>query len=78
MKIDRSWIDSSTIPTKINKKNVMIIEENGKFTIKLQLLRSMSVRLEQGERSVTFKEEVKEDDTIRITSDMGRMSFGPT
>ena len=46
IKIDRSWISSFTNPTKINKKNVIKIDENSKITIKLQLLRSMSVKSE--------------------------------
>jgi len=46
IKIDRSWISSFAKPTKINKKNVIKIDENGKITIKPQLLRSMSTRSE--------------------------------
>jgi len=44
IKIDKSWIESFVNPTKINKKNVIKIDENGKITIKPQLLRSMSAR----------------------------------
>jgi len=46
IRIDKSWIASFANPTKINKKNVIEIDENGKITIKPQLLRSMSVRSE--------------------------------
>ena len=46
IKIDRSWISTIANPTKINKKNVIKIDENSKITIKPQLLRSMNARLE--------------------------------
>jgi len=46
IKIDRFWISSFDKPMKINKKNVIKIDENGKITIKSQLLRSMSTRSE--------------------------------
>ena len=46
IKIDRSWISSFANPTKINKKNIIKIDEEGKITIKPQLLRSMSARSE--------------------------------
>ena len=42
IKIDRSWISSFANPTKINKKNIIKIDEEGKITIKPQLLRNMS------------------------------------
>jgi len=51
------------------------MDENGKITIKPQ--RSMSARSEWGEGSSAAKEEVKEDDTISMTSEMSRMSFEP-
>jgi len=35
IKIDHSWISSFTNPRKINKKNMIKIDENGKITIKL-------------------------------------------
>jgi len=44
MKIDMSWISNFANPTKMNKKNVIKIDENGKINIQSQLLRSMSVR----------------------------------
>ena len=46
IRINKSWIQSFVNPTKINKKNVIKIDENGKITIKPQLLRSMSVKAE--------------------------------
>ena len=49
IKIDRSWIACFANPTKINKKNVIKIDENDKITIKSQLLKSMSARSEWGE-----------------------------
>ena len=48
IKIDRSWISSFANPSKMNKKNKIKIDEEGKITIKLQLLRSMSGRLDWG------------------------------
>ena len=54
------------------------IDENGKITIKSQLLRSMSARSQWGEGSSSAKEELKEDDTISMTSEMRRMSFETT
>ena len=33
-KIDRSWISSFAHPSKINKKNIIKIDENEKITIK--------------------------------------------
>ena len=33
IKIDKSWISSFANPAKINKKNVIKIDENGKITI---------------------------------------------
>ena len=52
------------------------IDENGQITIKLQLLRSMSARLEWGGCSSSAKEEIKEDDTMMsMASEMSRMSF---
>ena len=65
------------IPTKINKKNVIKIDENGKLTIKPQLLRSMSARSKWGEGSSSAKEGIKEDDTMSVASKMSRMSFEP-
>ena len=44
IRIDKSWIANFANPTKINKKNIIKIDENEKFTIKPQLLRSMSAR----------------------------------
>ena len=69
IRINKSWITSFVNPTKINKKNVIKIDEEGKITIKPQLLRSMSTRSEWGEGSSSAKEENKEDDA------MSRMSF---
>jgi len=43
IKIDRSWISSFTNLTKNNKKNIIKMNEEGKITIKPQLLRSMSI-----------------------------------
>jgi len=74
-KIDRSWISSFANPTKINKKNIIKIDEEGKITIKPQLLRSMSTRLDWEEGSSSAKEEIKEDDTMSMASEMSRMSF---
>mgnify|MGYP001133441771 CR=1 FL=1 len=54
------------------------IDENDKITIKLQLLRSISARLEWGEASSSTKEELKKDDIISMTSEISRMSFEPT
>ena len=34
IKIDRSWVSNFANPTKINQKNVIKIDENGKITIK--------------------------------------------
>ena len=45
IKIDRSWISSFANPIKINMKNVMKIDGNGKISIKIQSLRNMSARL---------------------------------
>ena len=42
IRINKSWIASFANPTKINKKNITKIDENGKITIKPQLLRSIS------------------------------------
>jgi len=56
IKIDRSSISSFVNPTKINRKNVIKIDENGKITNKSQLLRNMSVGSEWGERYSTTKE----------------------
>jgi len=57
---------------------VIKIDENGKITIKPQLLRTMSARLEWGKCSSLAKEEIKEDDTMSMASEMSRMSFEPT
>ena len=78
IKIDRSSISSFANPTKINKKNVIKIDENDKITIKPQLLRNMNARSEWGEGSSSAKEEFKEDDAISMTSEMSRMSFETT
>ena len=75
IKIDRSWICSFTNPTNINKKNIIKIDEEGKITIKPQLLRSMSTRSDWGEGPSSVKEELKEDDTNSMSSEMSRMSF---
>jgi len=64
-------------PTKINKKNIIKIDENGKITIKPQLLKSMSARIEWGESSSTAEEVLKEDDTMSMASEINRMSFEP-
>ena len=53
---------------KINKKNVMKIEENEKITIKLQLLRSISTRSEWEEGSSSAKEDIKEDHTMSMVN----------
>ena len=55
IKIDKSCISNFANPKKINNKNVVIIDENGKTTIKPQLLRSMSGRSEWGEASLEAK-----------------------
>ena len=47
IKTDRSWILSFANPIKINKKNVIKIDENSKITIKIQLLGSKSSRSER-------------------------------
>ena len=43
-KVDHSWISRFANPTRINKKNMIKIDENGKITIKPQLFRSLSAR----------------------------------
>ena len=48
IKIDCSWISSFANPRKINKKNIIKIDEEVKITIKPQLLRSMSTRSDWG------------------------------
>ena len=73
--MNRSWISSFADPTKINKKNIIKIDEEGKITIKYQLLRNMSTRSNWEEWSSSAKEELKENDTISVTSEMSRMSF---
>ena len=78
IKINRSWISNFSNPTQINKKNIKKIDEEGKITMKPQLLRSMSTRSDWEEGSSSAKEEIKEDDTISMTSEMSRMSFKPT
>ena len=77
IKIDRYQISSFTNPTKINKKNAIKTYENGKVTIKPQLLRTTSAESEWGEGSSTIKEELKEDDKISVTIEMSRTSFKP-
>ena len=67
-KVDCSWIFNFTNPKKIYKKNVIKIDENDKTIVKPQLLRSMSARLEWKEGSSSAKEELKQDDTISMTS----------
>jgi len=62
-------------PTKINKKNVIKIDENEKITMKPQLLRSMSAKSEWREGSSSANEDIKEDDTMSMASEMSRMSF---
>ena len=64
----------SIIQTLI-RKNIIKIDEEGKITIKPQLLRSMSIRLDWRNGSSSVKEELKEDDTVSMTSEMSRMSF---
>jgi len=76
IKINTSLIASFANPTKINKKIVIKIDENEKIMIKPQLLRSMSARSEWGEGSST-KQDIKEDDTMSMASEMKRMSFEP-
>ena len=44
IKMDNSQISSFVNPTKINKKNIIKIDEEGKITIKPQLLGSISTR----------------------------------
>jgi len=44
-------LDNFANSQKINEKNVIKIDENGKITIKPQILRSMSTRSEWGEGS---------------------------
>jgi len=75
IRIDKSWVASFVNPTKINKKNVIKINENKKITIKSQLLRSMSAKSEWGEGSLSAKECIKEDDTMSMGSEMSAMSF---
>ena len=53
------------------------IDGNGKITNKPQLLRSMSTIPEWGAGSLLAKEELKQDDTISMTSEMSRMNFKP-
>ena len=55
----------------------MKIDENGKTTIKSQLLRSMSARLEWGEGSSSARQELKENNIISMTSVISRMGFEP-
>jgi len=57
---------------------VIKIYENGKVTIKSQLLRGMSTRLEWRKRSSSTKEELKKGDTDSMTAEMNRMSFEST
>jgi len=54
---------------------VIKIDEEGKITIKPQLLKSMSTKSEWGEGSSSAKEENKEDDAMSVASEMSRMSF---
>jgi len=75
IKIDCSWISSFANLTEINKKNPIKIDEEGKITIKPQLLRSMSTRSELGEGSSSAKEKLKEDDAISMTREISRMCF---
>ena len=75
IKMDRSWISSFANPTNVNKKNSIKVDKNRKITIKLKLLRSISARLEWEGGSSLAKEELKEGDTISMTSKMSRMSF---
>ena len=44
MKSDRSWISGFVNPTRINKKNIIKINENDKIIIKPQLLRGIRAR----------------------------------
>ena len=74
-KTDCSQISSFANPTKINEKNVIKIDGNDKITIKPQLLRTMSTRSKWGEGSSSAKEELKEDDTMSMTSEISRMDF---
>ena len=77
IRIDKSWIASFANPTKINKKNVIEIDENGKITIKPQLLRSMSARSKWGEGSSSTKEDLQEDDTMSMANKISKMSSEP-
>jgi len=58
-------------------KNVIKIDKNVKITTKPQLLRNMSTRLEWEEGLSSAKEELKEDDTMSMASEMSKMSFEP-
>ena len=58
---------------KINKKNERKTDENRKITIKPKLLRSMIVRLDEGEASSSAKVVLKEDDTINMTCQISRI-----
>ena len=53
------------------------IDENGKISIKPQLWRSMSGKSEWGEGSLSIKEDIKEDDTMSMASEMSRITFEP-
>ena len=53
------------------------LDENGKITIQPQLLRSISARSEWGDGSSSAKEELKEDNTMSMASEMSKMSFEP-
>jgi len=59
IKIDHSWISSFADPAKINKKNVIKIDEEEKLTIKSQLLRSISTKSDWGEGFHPLKKSVR-------------------
>ena len=44
IKIGHSWISSFVNPIKIYKRNIIKIDEEGKITIKHQLLRNMTTK----------------------------------
>jgi len=77
IKIDMFWISSFANSTKINKNNVVKIDENGKITTKPQLLRSMSARSKWGEGSSSTKEDLQEDDTMSMANKISKMSSEP-
>ena len=55
IRVDKSWTACFANPTKLDKKNAIKSDENGKITMKSQLLRSMSTKSEWGEGSSSTK-----------------------